>query len=324
MNTADREKFWRTLLSLNGNEMENDARQLESIIKYPHYLYKYRSASLSSLDNMQNNKLFFSCADPFDSFMFIDTKRVEAELTSVFERSGPPEYLKNIFSNIFHITGEQIDNILSTLNIELVKSKIVSLLHTAQTVVQSELQSICFSENGLNEQLWLKYAGNHSGFALEYDLTDNSAFLCGKSEICINCPASRLSYPIYPVYYSNEKYNATDYARNAIIVKAIASLPTSIHQKLMQLVSPSIWERERIALIKKKCHEHDEEWRMIYSGAQPVSRPYICWRPSSVTLGMKMEGKSRNLVISLSKIAGIPLIYECYAEDGDLKRRVIG
>ena len=163
----------------------------------------------------------------------------------------------------------------------------------------------------MNEQLWLKYAGNHSGFALEYDLADNSAFLCGKMEKCKNCLAGRLHYPTYPVRYSNEKYNATAFARNTIIVQAITSLfSAAIQSQLMQMVSPSVWERERIALCKKKCHEHDEEWRMIYHGC-------------SVTLGMKMEPKSKDLVITLSKVAGIPKIYECYPENGDLKRRVL-
>ena len=328
MDAADREKFWHSLLSLNGNDAESDAKLLETAIQYPKSLYKFRSVSLSSPDNLKNNKLFFSSADkyddPFDSFMYIDIQQVEEELTDTFKSGGPPKELKDRFSSILSIPSEQIDHAISSLDSELVKSQAFLLLHDAQKVVQTDTQSICFSENGMNEQLWLKYAGNHSGFSLEYDLADNSAFLCGKMEKCKNCLAGRLHYPTYPVRYSNEKYNATAFARNTIIVRAITSLSSApIQSKLMQMVSPSFWERERIALCKKKCHEHDEEWRMIYPGFKTNERPFICWRPCSVTLGMKMEPKSKDLVITLSKVAGIPTIYECYPENGDLKRRVL-
>lgn len=326
MDTADREKFWHALLSLNSDDAINGITLLESAIQYPKSLYKFRPVSLSSLDNLQNNKLFFSSADkyddPFDSFMYINTQQVEDELTTISKSGGPPKELKDLFSSIFSISSEQIDLAISSLDFEKVKNKIFSLLRDTQKTVQSDMQSICFSEDGMNEQLWLKYADNHSGFVLEYNLADSSTFLCGKNEECKKCLAGRLYYPTYPVYYSSEKYNATAFARNTIIVQAITSLFSApIQSQLLQMVSPSLWERERITLCKKKCHEHDEEWRMIYPGFKTDKRPFICWRPSSVTLGMKMEQRSRNLVITLSKIAGIPTIYECYPENGDLRRR---
>ena len=328
MDTKDREDFWCALLSLNGNDSNGGATFLENAIRLPKSLYKFRSVSLSSLDNLLNNRLFFSSADkyddPFDSFMYIDIQQVEEELTDTFKSNGPPKELKDLFISVLPVSSEQIDRAISSLDFEKVKSQIFSKLHDAQQSVQADMQSICFSENGMNEQLWLKYANNHSGFALEYDLADDSAFLCGEREKCKNCLAGRLHYSTYPVHYSNEKYNATAFARNTIIVQAITSLFSApIQSQLMQMVSPSVWERERIALCKKKCHEHDEEWRMIYPGFKTSERPFICWRPCSVTLGMKMESKSKDLVITLSKVAGIPTIYECYPENGDLKRRAL-
>lgn len=129
-------------------------------------------------------------------------------------------------------------------------------------------------------------------------MIDDNAFLCAKQKICENCHAKDFRYPVYPVYYAAEKYDATIFAQNTAIVKVSAFYPKPVQDIILEGVPASLWERERIALIKKKCHEHDEEWRIIYSGPAG-GRPYICWRSSSVTLGLKMSQEKKNLVCTL-------------------------
>lgn len=329
MDNQARKKFWDTLCSLDGIDIKLDGQKLMDTIQYPRYLYRFRPVSFSSLDGLQSNKLYFSSADhyddPFDSFLHIDIPRIENEVKEFFKaRKSWDPHLESL-SNMFSIPKDQLDAYFSSLELEPSQNIVISILKQIQHIVQSEMLSICFceSEDGLNEQLWLKYAENHSGFVLEYDMTDNEAFLCGKQEKCENCPAKDSLYPVYPVYYATEKYDATIFARNTAIVKAGTFYPTPIRNAVLAGVPSSWWERERIALIKKKCHEHDEEWRMIYSGPAG-GRPYICWRPSSVTLGLKMSSEKKNLVFTLAKVAGIPHIYECYTENGELKRKMLG
>ena len=62
------------------------------------------------------------------------------------------------------------------------------------------------------------------------------------------------------------------------------------------------WEIEKIALIKKKCHEYDQEWRMLCPIVGP-NRPCIKMRPSSIALGLRMPEYERRLVISAAKVA---------------------
>lgn len=327
MDAQSREKFWNTLCALDGVDVKQDAQKLSDVIQYPKYLYRFRPVSFSSLDGLQSNKLFFSSADhyddPFDSFLHIDIPEVENEVRKIFEAKSSWGPRIEEFSKLFGISKDKLYDFFSSLDMEQTKKMTLEIFQQIPNIVQSEMQSICFSEDGFNEQLWLKYAENHNGFVLEYDLTDNAAFLCGKQNICEQCHTKDLSFPIYPVYYSTEKYNATIFARNTAVVKASAYFPKPIQDMIMSGAPASLWERERIALIKKICHEHDQEWRMIFPGPSG-GRPYICWRPSSVTVGIKMSQVKKNLVFTLAKVAGIPHIYECYTENGELKRKMLG
>ena len=42
MDDNKRKIFWNTLCSLDGNDVEEDAKKLETIIEYPTYIYRYR------------------------------------------------------------------------------------------------------------------------------------------------------------------------------------------------------------------------------------------------------------------------------------------
>ena len=86
---------------------------------------------------------------------------------------------------------------------------------------------------------------------------------------------------------------------------------------------PSIMGKRKIALIKKRCHEHDAEWRVLRTYA-PSANPMIKWRPSSITLGLRCKESERSLVIEMAKTADISQIYECYINNSDeLGRRAV-
>lgn len=86
-----------------------------------------------------------------------------------------------------------------------------------------------------------------------------------------------------------------------------------IPRAIRELIGDFFWEREKTTLIKKKCHEYDEEWRII-TGC--VMKPPIMmeWRPSGIILGLRMKQSEENLVISMAKEAGIKRIYKSYID----------
>ena len=146
-------------------------------------------------------------------------------------------------------------------------------------------------------------------FVQIYDLEKKENYLCGKQEKCQNCGIKNFGTPLYPIYYSNAPYNATNFAKLVMLNKIGEISDTTIPKYLYDSVGNGTWERERTTLIKRKCHEYDEEWRMIT--ACPMKPPVMMeWIPSGIILGLRMGVKEENLVVSMAREAGIKDIYK--------------
>ena len=78
-----------------------------------------------------------------------------------------------------------------------------------------------------------------------------------------------------------------------------------------------MWEVERISLIKKKCHETDQEWRMIRPQIAE-NRTCIKMKPCKVIVGLRTPEYERRLIESAAEIAGIPKIEKLYINDSDI------
>ena len=301
MNYSERELFWKTLNNLDGKNIEKDIATLTKCIQYPRYLYRFRPVSVETLHSLRKNQLYFSSAnyfdDPFDAYLHIDIKKINELIKSGLSNlTIVMEELKEI-SHMYGTPVDQLHDIFKKTNIPRAIENFNDFLRNVRKDVQECIQAICFSEDVLNEVLWLKYAKNHEGFVLEYDTSSNTFI-----------------HPIFPIYYSNEKYDATPYACKLTEIKlgiSISNIPISY------------WDHIKVGSIKKRCHEYDKEWRMFYEGTQN-SRPTLCWHPSSVTIGLRTDDNAREMIIDTAQSAGISTIYECYIDDNDdLNRRII-
>ena len=311
MNNAERKDFWDTLCSIHDNQLER-IQSLLAKVKTPGYLCRFRAVSEETLNQLQENKMYYSSADyyddPFDTFIHVDFACIRKwySLLSEGVKSDSPVIL-DILKKLEPVIGIGADQFLTNLrNNPLDLSNFPERIKEIRTIIQENLFSICFCSNALNETLWLKYANNYRGFALVYDVKDESTFLFD-NETMIEKPF------IYPVYYTDNAYDATKYALACLLWTEREKLPPQIielsHKKMM-------WEAERISLIKKKCHEYDNEWRMIRPTMAPV-RTYIKMKPCKVILGLRMPEYERLLVISAAKVAGIDSIEELYIDDYD-------
>ena len=76
MNAEERLTFWKALCKADGKDLKTDGQSIAATIHYPRFLYRYRPVSVSSIDALQTNHLFFSKAnyydDPFDTLIKID------------------------------------------------------------------------------------------------------------------------------------------------------------------------------------------------------------------------------------------------------------
>lgn len=136
--------------------------------------------------------------------------------------------------------------------------------------------------------------------------------LCGKQEKCKNCGIQNFGTPLYPMHYSDTPYDATKFAKILMMKKLEESVGKSFPEHLKAVCGSGMWEREKITLIKKKCHEYDEEWRMI-TGCQ-MNAPMREWIPSGIILGLRMGKIEENLVVSLAREAGIKKIYKAFID----------
>ena len=289
--------------------------------KPPEMLCRFRSVNKNTLQQLQENKLFFSSADryddPFDTYFYIDYAKVRSGMDSL-KTLVHTESAQQIASILGENGFQHLGNDFLISMIESLKQTSPNLLAMEKDLsevrkkVQQQLFSIGFCDDPLNESLWLKYADNHSGFVMIYNMLDPDIFQCGREAYCEKCFMNQTKPNVYPVYYSDIKYDATMYA---VGVQACNTLPPLIIEKLSDFINLD-WEIEKISLIKKKCHEYDQEWRMICPIVSP-NRPCIKMKPSSIALGLRMPEYERRLVISAAKVAGIASINEMVINDMD-------
>ena len=317
MNSSERKTFWDTLCSIRDNTPDH-LQALLATINTPEYLCRFRPVSESSLLQLQENKLYYSSADhyddPFDTFIHVDFPRVKAlyDLLKSFLDTGNPD-LRNILMVLEPVIGMSAEQFINNLKDHPLDLSIFpERIRQIRTIIQKNLFSICFCEDAMNETLWLKYANNYRGFALIYDVKDDSSFLCGKEKMCENCRSLIEKPSVYPVYYTEDAYDATQFALACML------WGEQVPRQIVELSSKAvIWEAERVSLIKKKCHEYDQEWRMIRP-TMSLDRTCIKMKPNKVILGLRMPEYEKRLVISAAKVAGINNIEELYINDSDL------
>lgn len=325
--TEYRKLFWDTLSELHDNSQESWDK-IKAVYKPPMMLCRFRSVNQNTLQQLQENKVYFSSADyyddPFDTYFYLNHAEIRQEL----------ERLKQLLDNC---TGEQLCDVFTKMYGGDIDGKIISLaledvrknpldyqqlekkISQIKDAIQKQVFSVCFCDNPKNETLWLKYADNHRGFVLNFDMTDSKVFPYKGKKDTYDDKYVYLKNPpnVYPIYYSDHKYDATKYA---IGVQALSMIPLCMEKAnphiYQQQRNTLLWEIERISLIKKKCHENDQEWRMLCPFVGPL-RPVIDMKPTSIALGLRMPEYERRLVISAAKVAGIESINEMYIDDMD-------
>lgn len=322
MNQKDRKSFWDML----SNMRDASPKQIESLritIKMPHTLCRFRSVSESTLTQLQENKLFFSTADryddPFDTYFYINYPKLQILLDQFNNMLNDPTS-RDAFVTAVSAMGIPAKEILEASmassalpNMEQLKERICQVRDT----VQKNLYSICFCEDPLNETLWLKYGDNHRGFVLVYDFYDNATRLCGFEEKCKNCGIALNPPNIYPVYYSNKRYDATRYTVSLLLSNALNITQLPALQALYQVMQQSMmWEIERISLIKKYRYHYDGEWRMILPTPYS-SRPSIKLKPKKIIIGLRTPEYKKLLIAAAAKVAGISQIYTTCINEKD-------
>ena len=335
MTNEERKRFWEALrsLPLENASTDNERTLLKEALSFPPAIYRYRKVSEKTLNALENNRLFFSTADyyddPFDTYINIDYDLIRSQIDAGL--ANPEDFIAE-FKERWATTGLPLpdEGILGAFkrtlyeNIDQYKQSFFQFLQQdVQVAFQQRIWSVCFCESPLNPSMWIKYGAESHGFCLMYSLKepDLTRLKCGSDPICEKCNVKQYGLELFPIFYSEEKYDATPTAYEIVqgyalcLIKGIQ--PLSV-KEFAQWWDFSRWALEKVALIKSIHHEHDEEWRLLFTG-HTTNRIQCEWVPSAVILGLRMSDEDKTNVKAAAKKAGIP---KCYSVIINLKNEL--
>lgn len=237
---------------------EIDKAYIHKYNHLPQKLYKYQPCEDDRISAIINNKLWFSVPkemnDPFDSRgVCWDSKSIEKLLKAEIPN-------KNIKK--FNSTNDIVENLLNSQ--------------------RDNIKITCFSERLDSMPMWAHYAGNHTGFCVEYNFTK------------LGWEHDFTKY-LFPVWYESNKYDITN-----------------LLSRTFEMINNKYFDR-RIYLIyflmhiKHKSWMYEDEWRLINhrineedfkSGLE--NNPIL---PTAIYLGINFDKKK----ISKFKNINVPI-----------------
>lgn len=317
MNNDERTIFWKALLEARNTE---DIKKVHTTIKLPKYVYRYRAVNENTLSALGENKLFFSTSnyydDPFDTYFHINWD-MPRKMAAILNNGTVPEkmFLGNEYIRQLVARAKGTDLTGATENV-------IGYLKEIRNEMRKNTWSICFSESFDNENLWLKYADRHKGFVMEYEVKqllegEMRVIGCG---LCDNCKNNILKAAIWPVYYANEKYDATEYASFCAVCKLLEK--NGMSDIVQQYLTAELytWDAIRVILIKKWVHHYDEEWRLVLAPQYNIKqqcKPLKECKPNRIILGLNLEDKNQQKILFQAKKAGIGCCHKMIINDAD-------
>lgn len=258
-------------------------------IKYeniPRTLYKYRAINNYSLNNLEDNSIWLSDPkkfnDPYDTSFHYKVEfdpdnaewiwetmkdsclfdgLTEDDIQSVLENEKPTVRLLELsYPNqpeYGRFSGEALHQVLKDRANKLVRE-------TAEGCKQM-FKICCFSEDPKSILMWSHYAASHTGFCIGYDFYE-----LGKKDL--------RSRSIFPVIYSDERFDATDFFGKNPNTNNILYL----HQA---------------ALMKSTQWSYEKEWRLVFGNM--IIQKEMSFRvpkPKHVLLGKNISAKNETRI----------------------------
>ena len=164
----------------------------------------------------------------------------------------------------------------------------------------------CFTEDVQSQYMWDNYAGGYSGFALEYDfrnLAFNGCEVCPKVKECEEHSKNFTS--VYPVIYSETRYDATDSIINLItnqILKSIFSTTNLLPVDLLHWYKSHLYKGQN-------GYAQEKEWRMLSHCPSAMDSDFTeipdrqCIK--AIYYGPKIKGKNKQRLHNIAKARGI-------------------
>lgn len=178
----------------------------------------------------------------------------------------------------------------------------------------------CFSERVDSLTMWSHYADYHKGFVLEYDFRTKIA----KCDTCYNKICNnRNNITLFPIIYTNECYDATEYAAWCVVVSLLYKKGVNIQnfKPFDELAS------HKTILHKSTDWANEREWRMVVTKQNPTEEskkryPITAVKPKAIYFGCYTPDIYVKLLSAIADEKGIKK-YKMYIRD-DCNRYEMG
>lgn len=301
----------------------------------PEQLFKFRECTEYSLDAFDKDELWLSKASLFndlhDSLFFFDKsyilKTIEEMFSSgnmlaLFEalrsgqvslepiRQSTPDVQQRISSIISSLDAKQLTDIVWD-SIPAFSTFLDQCFYSIKESIRNSTKMVCLSESIKSPLMWAHYAENNKGFALGYDFRNNEITQCSN---CPNRSCNNIKFAtIYPVIYSDKRFNATSYGQ------------WYVEQYLKNLlgISEIAPYNDNFLFVKAALHKssdwaYENEWRIICSTPNPAvesrDRYPIKKRPIAIYFGCQIPEIYRKMLINIADEKGIAK-YQMYVKD---------
>lgn len=307
----------------------------------PNELYRFRTISERSLDQLYNDELGFSCCssmnDDFDarisynrnelynwlnSFLKSDAKSILFE--QYFRNSELIDRFKGIIPNfdmlynkIINCTVEKFDSLLEEL-IKFLSNKLDAVLEMITADVQETVKIASFSKNIASDMMWGHYANNATGFAIGYSFNKNTIVFSNEDKNNIK------SGMLFPIEYSNQRIDTTQYAKYLFQIRILRNVMISngiiddngLINKVVQC--PDEFMSAKLALFKSNNWKPEGEWRLFLTSNNPSmfyeKYPKVKYKPRAIYLGRKISSINEKIIVDIAKEKKLP-VYKMKIDD---------
>ena len=256
MNQFDQENDWKRKLRdklaviLSGTEAEKEALYADIGYCYQCYapasLYKYYSDSLRNLENVKNNKMWYSSPIHFNDVFDCEITTDEKKLFESTLQMCPSVQNVRVGSPVWK-------------NLKAETRKSAKEMQDLFAGMRSGIGVSCLSESDDSLLMWAHYASNHCGMCVEYELLE------------IN---SQLKFTPVPIIYSEERI-----CFNSLNTTTVERDTTKMFLESLTTKSPE-WSYEKEWRIIREDSACGSQWDDTKKGAL-----LNIVRPSSIILG---------------------------------------
>ena len=332
---------------LNGTVRDiNGKNTIMELLQYvqenkPKSLFHYRRCTEYTIEAFRENKIYFNTAnnfnDPYDCLVYCDIKKINNQISNMTTIPNIERLQRNINTAGFietrppQMPKEKAEQLLESLKgIDLqamvgcipdeswgvlenqLKTTAKEILYSYVNYYQMEMPLVCLSEKYNNILMWAHYADNHRGFVIEYetDTLKTDCMQCPQGRNYSNCEKWK-QVMLLPILYTNQRYDATKYIYDNILIKTFN-----------QLRIPNSWMLEddfaqyKINIFKQKSWAYEREWRLqLYRTNRDK---FIEIKPVAIYLGCRIAKCYEDILVKYAQEKNIK-IYKMNENPSKLK-----